>query len=204
MDIEKVLAGVRAYRIWEGLKNRCRNPRNRAYKYYGGRGITVCERWLDFDNFLRDMGLPPKEGSLDRINNDGNYEPGNCRWATIREQANNKRSNIRLTFQGNTLTLAEWAKRLDIPRTTLVRRYRDGRAIEEILSKDLFSSTEPMRRAMLAKRRSATHCKHGHAFTAENTLIFKSGTRHCRECARNRARDHYRKKSGTKGRSGIK
>ncbi len=73
------------------MKDRCLNPNDKNYKNYGGRGITVCERWMDFTNFLADMGEKPEGLTLDRINNDGNYEPGNCRWATWKEQRRNQR-----------------------------------------------------------------------------------------------------------------
>jgi hypothetical protein len=80
------------YRCWRNMITRCRNPHNHAFKNYGGRGISICDEWLDFKCFLADMGRRPSTGfSLDRINNDGNYEPGNCRWATRKQQANNKR-----------------------------------------------------------------------------------------------------------------
>jgi hypothetical protein len=79
------------YRIWEAMRYRCGNPRSRAYKWYGARGIKVCSRWACFENFLADMGRRPAGRSLDRINNDGNYEPGNCRWATALEQVHNRR-----------------------------------------------------------------------------------------------------------------
>ena len=82
----------RAYHVWHDMRARCTNPSDQAYKYYGGRGITVCERWLEsFENFLADMGEPPVGLTLDRKNNDGNYEPRNCRWVTRKEQAANKR-----------------------------------------------------------------------------------------------------------------
>lgn len=114
------------YHSWAGMKARCLNEKNPNYHRYGARGIKVCQEWMQFDNFAKDMASSWKEGlSIDRINNDGNYEPGNCRWATRIQQAQNTRnvSNARkYRFNGLFLTIKEWAKKLGIKRSTLDMR----------------------------------------------------------------------------------
>lgn len=114
------------YSIWSAMHQRCSNPRLKCYYNYGGRGITVCERWSEFKNFLADMGLPPLKHSIDRIDNDGNYAPENCRWAPIKQQANNTRANFRITYGGATKTLAEWSDCTGINSNTLHNRLRRG------------------------------------------------------------------------------
>lgn len=112
------------YRTWEAMIARCENPKNSRYPIYGGRGITVCDEWrCDFSRFLADLGPKPSpQHSLDRIDNSLGYYPGNCRWATRLEQANNHRDNRRIEYKGETLTLAQWAKRLNLPYHTLKNR----------------------------------------------------------------------------------
>lgn len=116
-------SGTRTYFAWRSMRSRCCDPAHAAWANYGGRGIAVCREWQeDYDAFVRDMGECPDGHTLDRIDCDGNYEPENCRWADWKCQANNKRTNHYLTHDGQTLTIAEWADRLGVARSTLSRR----------------------------------------------------------------------------------
>lgn len=111
------------YYAWSGMKTRCNDPNFKQYADYGGRGITVCERWSAFANFLEDMGPTWRHGlSLDRIDNGGDYTPDNCRWADEYQQARNKRNTRRFEHDGEQLTLAEWAERTGVKRGTLAQR----------------------------------------------------------------------------------
>jgi hypothetical protein len=108
------MSGSNEFSIWRGMMNRCYNKNDPAFKYYGERGITVCALWKDsFLEFFGSMGhRPSKLYSIDRINNDGNYEPSNCRWATMSEQANNTRANKWIEFSGERLTIGMWSRKL--------------------------------------------------------------------------------------------
>ena len=114
------------YSCWNNIKARCYNKNNEKYPIYGGRGIKVCDRWLNsFDSFFSDMGFRPSpKHSIDRINVDGDYEPSNCRWATAKEQQNNRTNNRIICFNGESLNLYQWFKRYDIPSTSY-RRYKN-------------------------------------------------------------------------------
>lgn len=128
--------GTPAHQSWNGMLQRCLNPKNKRWNSYGGSGVTVCERWLKFDNFFADMGERPKGKSIDRYPDPfGNYEPENCRWATPQEQQNNMRNHNFLTFRGKTQIISDWAKELDIGLTTIITRLRRGWSIERALSK---------------------------------------------------------------------
>lgn len=111
---------------WQAMLYRCTNPNSDCFHNYGGRGISVCDRWKSFANFFDDMGVCPPQRSIDRINNDGNYEPGNCRWATIKEQSNNRRTNRFMLLDGRRMTVAQWAEEMGICRETLYQRLSKG------------------------------------------------------------------------------
>lgn len=118
---------TRIYRIWCGIITRTNNPNYHSYALYGGRGIEVCERWRRFENFLADMGPTYQDHlSIERIDNNGNYEPSNCRWATNSEQSFNKRNTVRIAWSGHTLPIVEWARLLGIPGGTLRHRVKVG------------------------------------------------------------------------------
>ncbi len=125
----------KTYWAWARMISRCTNPRNRIAKYYIGRGISVCAKWrFSFPEFLQDMGECPPGKSLDRINNDGNYEPVNCRWATQAEQMANVRSNRGITYNGETKILAQIARETGIARETIAWRLNRGWSIETAIS----------------------------------------------------------------------
>jgi len=134
------------YFAWMGMKNRCLNPKAQGFRYWGGRGIKICDRWMVYENFLEDMGpRPTPKHSLDRINNNGDYEPSNCRWATIDEQNRNKRTNIWMTFRGKTMLPIDWSKELGICIETLEGRLRRGWSHEKTLSTPVLDHSEVSR-----------------------------------------------------------
>lgn len=126
------MCGTYIYRVWQNMNGRCRDKANDTY---GGRGVSVCERWASFENFLADMGQPPThKHEIDRKDPNGNYEPSNCRWATNKEQNNNKRNNHAITFNGETLNLQQWADKLGISSSLLCTRLKRGMPLDKALS----------------------------------------------------------------------
>lgn len=118
------MTATRPHRIWANMLTRCRNENFKDYKLYGGRGVSVCERWSLFENFLNDMGYPDDTESIDRIDSNGNYEPSNCRWATSKEQTRNKSNNRFFELNGKTQILADWAKEIGIDQSSLRGRLK--------------------------------------------------------------------------------
>ena len=122
--------GTRVYRIWSGMLTRCRNVNSKDYPRYGGRGITVCDRWLSFEAFYSDMGEPTDTQTIERKENDGNYEPGNCVWIESELQASNRRSTVHVVHNGERMTAAQCDRELGIRVGTTARRIKKGLVAE--------------------------------------------------------------------------
>lgn len=145
-----------AFYRWLTMRRRCYDKKFIGYKGYGGRGIEVCDRWRNsFWNFFEDMGNPPSPlHSLDRINNDGDYEPSNCRWATKMEQAANTRTNRFLTAFGKTKILEEWSREFGITSGAIIHRIKNGMSIERALTTPKQTRLTPDQVVEIRKRRT--------------------------------------------------
>lgn len=122
------------YRSWEAMKSRCLRPSHIAYSRYGGSGVTICDKWMQFSGFLEDMGPRLKGMTLDRIDNSLGYFKENCRWADWRQQEQNKSSTIFITSDGKTQCLSAWARELGVSKTTISRRRTNGWPTWKVLS----------------------------------------------------------------------
>ena len=151
------------FRIHAGMLNRCSLSKLPEYRYYGARGIRVCERWSGaggFERFLLDMGARPSPvHSIDRIDSDGHYEPGNCRWATAKEQARNTSGNVCISFEGRTLTAVEWAEETGILYETILHRWARGCAPWEVLFQGHLPKTSRRPTADSAAKSDCSLCK---------------------------------------------
>lgn len=125
--------GTRIYAIWLGIIARCTNPKHKNWSDYGGRGIKLCAEWRRFERFRDDMGQPPAGATIERRDNDGNYQPGNCYWATRKAQARNTRRSAVVTYGGRSQTIAAWAEELGVSEWRLYSRRRMGWSDERIL-----------------------------------------------------------------------
>jgi hypothetical protein len=120
------MTGTRTHRVWVAMMSRCHVKSAKAYAMYGAKGIKVCEAWKTFENFYADMGECPDDMTIDRIDNCKGYEPSNCRWATWRDQANNRSNNVMVSCNGITQSIADWARTTGLERKTLEYRIRAG------------------------------------------------------------------------------
>lgn len=160
------------YICWQNMRRRCSDPKTDAWPRYGGRGIKVCDRWQSFENFLSDMGVKPKGKTLERINNNSDYEPGNCKWATVKQQSNNRSTTRVLTAFGQSQTIPDWSAKTGIPAKLIRQRLSYGWASERAVS------------TPVGEKLIALHCKNGHRLDESNTYTYK-GIRSCRQCRKN-------------------
>jgi Zn finger protein HypA/HybF involved in hydrogenase expression len=174
------------YKTWQSMLRRCYTPTNKAYPRYGGRGIIVCDAWRNsFYQFALDMGERPTGYSIERIDNDGNYEPSNCKWATSKEQQRNQSVTRKVQIEGITYIAVELADKYGLKTDTIVNRANQGLSFLEVTSRKRRVFIDGLKLGGLAsgaKKRDKTHCSKGHEFTEENTHITKNGWRSCRKC----------------------
>lgn len=147
------LVGTRIHSAWDGMMERCHNIRGRDYANYGGRGISVCEKWRNVENFLADMGHPPIGLSIDRIDNNRGYEPGNCRWATGKEQSRNRRTNYIIVFNGESGCIAHWSEKTGIKSGVISARIKAGWSVDKTMTTPV-AFRSPMR------SKSKQSCQH--------------------------------------------
>lgn len=127
------------YSSWCAMKKRCLYPNDKSFHEYGGSGIKICQRWFKFKNFLEDMGIRPNGKSIDRIDNNLGYFKENCKWSTDKEQALNKKSTKIITFNGQSLSISDWSRKLGMCRDSIGKRLKAGWPIEKALTKERYS-----------------------------------------------------------------
>ncbi|WP_125461820.1 MULTISPECIES: hypothetical protein [Rhodomicrobium] len=185
------------YHVWVDMRQRCTNPKFRQWEDYGGRGIKVCERWGSYALFEADMSPRPPGMLLDRVDNDGDYNPDNCKWSTRKEQQRNQRITRKIMADGVSYIAADLAEKSGLKTDTILYRAAQGLSLAEIIAPERRVYTEGLAlggRASGAKQLARTHCREGHKFTPENTRITPQGWRVCRKChAKKAARQRQHK-----------
>jgi hypothetical protein len=176
------------YQIWQGMKARCLNPKNLHYGSYGGRGIKICDTWINnFNQFVTDMGSRPQGYSIDRIDNNGNYTPNNCKWSTKKEQQRNRRVTQKIIIEGIEYLVCDIAEKYGFKYDTIANRAKIVTTFDELVDKKKKVYKDGLAlggKASGAKKQALTHCHAGHEFTEKNTRLTKQGWRRCRECHR--------------------
>lgn len=187
------------YTVWQSMKNRCRQQSNPQWKDYGGRGISVCERWENsFQNFTADMGPRPPGYVLDRIDNDKGYFPENCRWVDRVTSQRNTRVVRKVVVEGVEHLVADIADQCGLKRDTIIERAAKGLSLAEIMAPEKKHNLSGLALGGLAngaRNRAKTHCKKGHEFTEANTFVTPQGWRKCRRCAADRQNGYNRRKA---------
>lgn len=180
------------YYVYRSMLKRCYTRTHKMFKYYGGRGICVCPRWRNsFKAFVADMGPRPDGYTIERIDNEGNYTPENCKWASRREQYRNRHGNIWVEFRGVRMIAADWSAETGVRADVILKRLKRGVPPEVAIfdTGNLHSrDASHMVRAAAAKKRAQTHCKRGHPLSGDNLHVYKAKNgwtaRVCRACKR--------------------
>ncbi len=180
---------TKAYIVWDAIIQRCCNPKNPNYKHYGGRGISVCERWRSFDEFYKDMGDPPNEMEIDRKDNNGNSEPDNCRWVTRKENMRNTRRNHNIKYNRLTKCLEEWGEETGIKPNTILTRIRRGWTIGEALGfKDHHNKTTLTEKEKKKRKKKCGICRN--VFTPRPNQVRDGFGKYCSlKCSAENARN---------------
>lgn len=177
------------YSVWQSMRARCRNPNNRHWNRYGGRGIDICPQWDDFRTFVADMGERPPGTSLDRIDNEKGYSPDNCRWATRKEQQRNQSRAVYVTIDGVQYRAIELSDQYGVKPNIILDRAKRGLPFDLVVFRGKLLDPSGLALGGAAsgkKQRAKTHCPHGHSY--ENAIITKQGHRRCRDCWNNKER----------------
>jgi len=187
------------YNVWQSMKRRCDNPNAKPFKDYGGRGIFVCDRWLNsFSNFVSDMPPRPAGHEINRIDNDGPYSPENCNWVTHKENMQNRRNTVRVVIDGETYLVSVLSEKYGIKSDTITHRVKQGMSFADCVTKNKHHDLSGFAlggKASGAKKMAMTHCKHGHEFTEKNTGRTTKGTRICRICKNAGQTEYMRRKA---------
>jgi hypothetical protein len=169
------------WNTWWSMRQRCENPNYHPFKDYGGRGITICDAWMSYKQFEKDMGPKPSPlHTIDRIDNNKSYSPENCRWATRKEQQHNQTVTRRVTIEGKEYVAVELAEKAGVKTDTIMYRAANGLPLAKVLSS--------YRAGKSSRYEGTTHCKRGHEFTPGNTCLSREGWRRCRACHRAKMR----------------
>lgn len=171
------------YTVWQSMRDRCRNPNNRQWNRYGGRGIDICPQWDDFRTFVSDMGERPPGTSLDRIDNEKGYSPDNCRWATRKEQQRNQSRAVYVTIDGEVYRAVELAERYGVNYQAVIARSKRGLPFDLVVYSGRYRDLSGLSHGGMAsgaKQKQKTHCPHGHSY--EDAIVNKHGHRTCRTC----------------------
>lgn len=185
------------YTTWLSMRRRCNNEKDAYYYNYGGRGITVCEKWQNnFKAFVEDMGERPQGFSLERLDNNKGYSPENCKWASRQEQQRNQRRSIKVVIEGKEYLAIDLSAKHNVKVDTIVRRAALGYSFNAVIanSNETYVDGFPIGKAAIAEaKRAKTHCKRGHEYTEQSMRIDASGARQCKICHALRARERYAK-----------